>query len=175
MCELFERPLQNKKIIARCGLASFEIIGPYFFDDEGRNILSVDSRHYANMLTTFLEPVLDRRGIKLVATLFQWDEPTAHTARASMNTLREMFGNRLISHRVDIQWPPRSRDLNACDYFLWRYLKGKVYQNRPSNTADLKRNIRTEVVAVSPDVLQRALQGFPSQLQQQFVDNVGHR
>jgi len=42
-------------------------------------------------------------------------------------------------------WPPRSPDLSTCGFYLWGYLKGKVYANNPKTLEDLKENIRTEI------------------------------
>jgi hypothetical protein len=55
---------------------------------------------------------------------FQQDGATAHTARASMALLRERFPGRVISRFGDINWPPRSQDLTAPDFFLWGIFKG---------------------------------------------------
>jgi hypothetical protein len=35
--------------------------------------------------------------------------------------------------RDDIGCPPPSPDLTPCDFFLWGYLKAKVYEQRPLN------------------------------------------
>lgn len=170
--EMHERPLHSEKVVVWCGVASFGIIGPYFFEDGEGRAVTVTSQRYINMLQTFLAPELRQRGIADV-TWFQQDGATAHTSRASMGELREMFGARVISHRGDVQWPPRSPDLNACDYFLWGYLKSRVYQDRPRTIQDLKRNIRTEVAAISPNVLQRVMRSLPLRLQE-CADNDGH-
>ena len=49
---------------------------------------------------------------------FQQDGATAHTAQRSLQVLREMFPDRLISLRGDIGWPARSPDLSPCDFFF---------------------------------------------------------
>jgi hypothetical protein len=64
------------------------------------------------------------------------------------------------------------RDLNACHFFLWGYLKSKVYENKPRTTMDLKRNIRDEVAAISPTTLLRVMQNFQKGLRE-CVDNNG--
>ncbi|GFV06257.1 hypothetical protein TNCV_4589161 [Trichonephila clavipes] len=48
---------------------------------------------------------------------------TCHTARATIDLLKDTSGDRLIS-RLDL-WncPPRSCDLTPLDYFLWGYVK----------------------------------------------------
>lgn len=40
-------------------------------------------------------------------------EPQAHTVGATMDLLRPVFGERLISKRAEIEYPARSPDLTA--------------------------------------------------------------
>ena len=54
---------------------------------------------------------------------FQQDGATSHTSHASMAEIQSFFGDRIISKGL---WP-----LCLPDYFLWGYLKGRVYQNKP--------------------------------------------
>ena len=35
-------------------------------------------------------------------------------------------------------WPPHSPDLNPLDFFLWGYLKDKVYTPKPATLQDLR-------------------------------------
>jgi hypothetical protein len=74
-----------------------------------------------------------------------------------MRILSEMFPACVISRTGNIEWPARSPDLNACDFFLWGNLKSKVYEKKPSTTEDLKQNIREEGAAISPTMLQRVM------------------
>ena len=50
---------------------------------------------------------------------FQQDGATAHTAGEVMAWLNVRFSRRLISHRSEFQWPPRSPDLSPLDFYLW--------------------------------------------------------
>jgi len=77
----------------------------------------VTSERYVAMLRNFCEPELCRRGIDLSSVWFQQDGATAHTARASMSVLWEMFPQHGISCGGDVPWPASSPDLSACDYF----------------------------------------------------------
>jgi hypothetical protein len=83
-----------------------------------------------------------------------------------------MFPGRVISRRGNIEWPTGSPDLNACNFFLWRYLKSKVYEKKPKTMVDLKQNIRDEVAAISPTMLQRVMQNFQKRLLE-CADNRG--
>ncbi|GFW43249.1 DUF4817 domain-containing protein [Trichonephila clavipes] len=62
---------------------------------------------------------------------FQQDGATCHTARATIDLLKDMFGDRLISRFGPVNWPPRSCDLTPLDYFLWSYVKSLVYADKP--------------------------------------------
>ncbi|GFX92195.1 uncharacterized protein TNCV_1741151 [Trichonephila clavipes] len=54
---------------------------------------------------------------------FQQDSATCHTARATIDLLKDTFGDRLISRFGPVNWPPGSCDLTPLDYFLWGYVK----------------------------------------------------
>ena len=68
----------------------------------------------------------------------------------SIVALRRLFPQRVISRFGDVPWPPRSPDLLAPDFFLWGYLKIKVYINRPTDLHALKENIREEIAKLLP-------------------------
>ncbi|GFY06353.1 uncharacterized protein TNCV_2681411 [Trichonephila clavipes] len=72
----------------------------------------------------------------------QQDGATAHAARPTMNLLREIFGERLISKNSDSSWPPHSPDLIGPDFFLCGYLTEKV------TIRQLKQNIRDEILSL---------------------------
>ena len=57
----------------------------------------------------------------------QQDGDTCHTAEAILDVLRSVLEDRIISHRVDVVWPPRSCDLTPLDYYLWGVVKDKLY------------------------------------------------
>jgi hypothetical protein len=48
-----------------------------------------------------------------------------------------------------------------------------VYEKKPRTTVDLKQNIRENVAAISPNMLQRVMQNF-QKLLEECVDNKGH-
>ena len=81
---------------------------------------------------------------------FQQDGATAHTARHSMELLKQVFGNRIISKGV---YPPRSPDLSPPDYFLWGACKSVVYKNTPKSIDDLKAAIREYFASITQDTL----------------------
>jgi len=48
--------------------------------------------------------------------------------------LNNVFRARWIGRRGEIEWPARSPDLTPLDYFLWDYLKDRVYRTKPTRT-----------------------------------------
>jgi hypothetical protein len=123
------------------------VIGPYFFEDERGNATTVTSERYVDILEIFVAEQLQNFS-DLRNPWFQQDGATAHTARASVAAVRQLFGNHVISRFGDIYWPPRSPDLSVCDFFLWGHLKSKVYTTRPTTILELKTRIREEIAAI---------------------------
>ena len=64
--------------------------------------------------------------------------------------------------------------LRVPNYFLWAYLKGRVYQNKPRTIDDLKANITEEIQAVTADVLTRIFQNMARRIQSYLDANVDH-
>jgi len=56
-------------------------------------------------------------------------------------------------------WPARSPDLTPCEYFLWGYVKDKVFlPPQTLSIPDLKNRITAAVETITPDLLSRVWQ-----------------
>lgn len=163
---LHERPLHSPKLVVWAGITSTGIIGPYFFEDERGHAMTVRANNYCNMLADFLVPALQELQGNTSRMWFQQDGATCHTARVSIELLKNVFPGKLISKRGDIEWPPRSPDLSPCDYFLWGYLKSVVYENNPTNLEQLKRNIIQESNKIPRTTFQRVFQNLRLRFQE---------
>ena len=64
-----------------------------------------------------------------------------------------------------IGWPPRSPDLTPSDFFLWGYLKAKVYEHRQTLEA-LKEAIWQEVAAITPEMILKVMDNYRERLHQ---------
>ena len=76
-----------------------------------------------------------------------------------MEWLDSIFMDRMLaikSMRGD-SWAPYSPDCNPCDFFLWGYLKEKVYQPLPLTMASLKRKIKTEFERIPELMVSKAV------------------
>ena len=77
-----------------------------------------------------------------------------------MQYLRGQFPSRVISLRGDLPWPPRSPDLTVCDFFLWGYLKHKIWSvphdQQPNNLRQLREAIIAECHNIDQQIIQRS-------------------
>ncbi|GFX29625.1 putative LOC100569746 [Trichonephila clavipes] len=95
---------------------------------------------------------------------FQQDGAICHTARATIDVLKDTFRDRLISRFGPVNWPPRSCDLAPLDYFLWGYVKSLVYANKPQTLDHLEDNIRRVIADIRPQMLEKVIENWTSRL-----------
>ncbi|GFU26602.1 uncharacterized protein TNCV_1837301 [Trichonephila clavipes] len=105
----------GQKLTVWCNLWAGGIIGPYFKNDEGHNV-TVNGDRYRAMITNVFIPELNNHDVQEL--WFQQDGATCHTARATIDLLKDTLGDRLISRFGSVNWPPSSCDLTPLDYFL---------------------------------------------------------
>ncbi|GFY07699.1 uncharacterized protein TNCV_4095691 [Trichonephila clavipes] len=87
---------------------------------------------------------------------------SSHTARATIDLLKDTFGDRLISRFGPVNWPPRSCDLTPLDYFLWGYVKSLVYADKPQTLDHLENNIRRVIADIRPHMLEKVIENWTS-------------
>ncbi|GFT01369.1 uncharacterized protein TNCV_3215001 [Trichonephila clavipes] len=114
------------------------------------------------MITNFFIPELNNHDVQEL--WFQQDGATCHTARATIDLLKETFGDRLISRFGPVNWPPRSCDLTPLDYFLWGYVKSLVYADKPQKLDHLEDNIRRVIADIRPQMLEKVIENWTSRL-----------
>lgn len=153
--------LHSRKVTVWAAMSRKAIIGPFFFR-EGE---TVTGDRYREMIDNFFIPELYCLGETEDSVLFQQDGATAHTADETMDLLGDYFGNRLISYRANVPWPPRSPDLTPLDFFLWGYLKSRVYADNPRTLEDLKDAIRLEMQSIKAEMLQNVSRSFEGRLE----------
>ncbi|GFW83909.1 uncharacterized protein TNCV_856921 [Trichonephila clavipes] len=80
------------------------------------------------MITNFFNPELNNHDVQEL--WFQQDGAKCHTARATLDLLKDTFGDRLISRFGPVNWPPRSCDLTPR---LFSDLPGNCKQKNTGN------------------------------------------
>ncbi|MCL4142993.1 UNVERIFIED_CONTAM: hypothetical protein GTU68_009257 [Idotea baltica] len=134
------RPLSKEKVPVWCAIGRNGISRPFLFEDEDENRVTVDTNRYIALMRKKFIPTLRRkRGVDMKSVIYQQDGAPPHCTDNSFPI------DRFISRGTDFPWPPNSPDMNPCVYFLWEYLKEKIYHNNPLTLEDLKDNIRREM------------------------------
>lgn len=72
--------------------------------------------------------------------------------------LKKHFHIRLISKNGDLRWLPKYPDHSVPDFFLWDYIKDRVYMNKPQRQyleriKEISQKTQRKVMAA---ILQRA-------------------
>jgi hypothetical protein len=69
---------------------------------------------------------------------------------------RRWIGRAGASDVVWCRWPPRSPDLTPCDFFLWGYIKDKVFvPPLPRSLPELRQRITTAIPSITRDTLHK--------------------
>ncbi|GFX42942.1 DUF4817 domain-containing protein [Trichonephila clavipes] len=153
-----ETPLHPEKLTVWCALWPGGILHQ---NDEGHNI-TINGDRYRAMITTFFIPELNNHDVQEL--WFQQDSATCHTARATIDLLKDTFGDRLISRFGPVNWPPRSCDLTPLDYFLWSYVKSLVYADKPQMLDHLEDNICRVIADIRSQMLEKVIENWTSRL-----------
>ncbi|GFT32581.1 uncharacterized protein TNCV_3145351 [Trichonephila clavipes] len=114
------------------------------------------------MITNFFIPELNNHDVQEL--WFQQHGATCHKARATIDLLKDTFGDRLSSRFGPVNWPPRSCDLTPLDYFLWGYVKSLVYADKPQTLDHLEDNIRRVIAYIPPQMLEKVIENSTSRL-----------
>ena len=61
------------------------------------------------------------------------------------------------------------------DFFLWGYLKERVYVGRPQTRDELKQSIRTEITAIQVDMLSHTLRDMRNRALECFSHDGEHK
>jgi len=157
-----------QKVNVWTGIVGHNFIGPFFING------NLTSEVYLNLLVENVIPQLevlypDRQNI-----WFQQDGAPAHFGLIVRNFLNETFPNQWIGRRGEIEWPARSPDLTPLDFYLWGYLKDKVYENKPENIEDLKAKIVNEMRHIPRITFDNVLREFRDRLGYCLAQNGRH-
>ena len=72
--------------------------------------------------------------------------------------------NARCNDKDNIQGGSKRTHVFECDFFLWGYLKSKVYVRKPRTVDDLKVSIRKEIATVPQEMLANVMQNFEERL-----------
>lgn len=156
-----EKPLHSPRTTVWAAIWDGGIIGPIFFDT------NVNGENYLNLLQSHFWPAFSNLP-NAENFFFMQDGAPPHWSIAIRHWLNEKFPNRWIGRGTDrdlnIKWPARSPDLTPCDFFLWGFIKSKVYRTQPQNIDELKTRIQQACAEVTLDMLHNSMVSFQNRL-----------
>lgn len=152
-----------QKVNVWAGILGDHIIGPLFI--EGNLTGQLYLQMLQNEITPLIDEVVGANPLEFdMEVIFQQDGATPHYSREVRNYLNRVYINRWIGRRGVIEWPARSPDLTPMDFFLWGYLKSKVYYTEPSTVDVLKHRIRNVCANIGPQMLNNVRTEFQNRL-----------
>ncbi|GBN78096.1 hypothetical protein AVEN_75964-1 [Araneus ventricosus] len=83
--------------------------------------------------------------------------------------IRDSFQQQVIGYVGCVKWPPRSPALNTLDFFLWGYIKQRVYATPPPKLQELRNRITDACASVSPAMLYNVQREVQSRVQMSIV------
>jgi len=150
--------MHPQRVIVWCGFWSGGIIGPFFFENEQGAAVTVNGDRYRAMLNEFLFTKFEEEDTNDI--WFQQDGAPCHTVNVTIDLLRTVFENRIISRNADVNWPPHSCDLTPLDYFLWGAVKDKCYANQPETIQELKHEIKVAIDEIRAHTVENVLKNW---------------
>ena len=90
-----EKPAHPKRITVWCGFWSKGLIGPFFFENDQGEAVTVNGNRYRAMLNEFLFTKIEEKDFDNI--WFERCGATCYTAEVTHDVLRPVFENRIIS------------------------------------------------------------------------------
>lgn len=144
-----------QKVNVWAGIRNGTIIGPFRIDG------NLNGPNYLDMLRNTIIPALQQAtGENFNNIQFQQDGAPPHWTVPVREYLNEVFPNRWIGRDGPTPWPARSPDLTPLDFFLWGYLKSKVYATPPQNLDDLWNRIQQQAALIDEEMIKKAVDSF---------------
>jgi len=159
--EVYEKGLHDKKVTAWAAMSMSGIIGPYFFESDTGETVTINSDRYLAILSRFWRSLGQKFGqVNRQTQWFQQDGASVHVSGISLDWIRRHFGQRVISRRTVHPWSPNSPDLSPLDFHLWGFLKDQLIGNTFGSTTELKTAIIEATQRIPIEQCQRVMANF---------------
>ena len=167
------RPLHPQRVTVWCAISSAGIIGPIIVTE------TINGDVYRDQILEVFFRKARRHGL-IRDFWFMQDGARPHRTPGNLARIAQVFGDRIIGLDAErhtgggIDWPPYSADLNVDDFFLWGYVKDRVYQTSIENTEQLIERIKEVIKAIPDDMRRKACAQFETRLRHIIVNDGKH-
>lgn len=154
-----EVPLHSPRVTVWAAIGYQGVIGPFFFQE------NITGESYLKLLQQQVLPVVQEfpRFDELV---FMQDGAPPHWSLAVRNWLSNTFPNRWMGRSSpNLPWPPYSPDLTPMDFFLWGWVKERVYKTPLRDLVELRERIEEAFVSLAQEMVNRSIDSYARRLQ----------
>lgn len=133
---------------------------------------TMNGESYCEILQQKVVPYFQRRH----EMWYQQDGAPPHFCLRAREILNTELAGRWIGRRGAVDWPARSPDLTACDYWLWSYLRQKVYTPGvvfPNRDA-LQQRIIHELESIPLEMYRKSIRNFQERLRKCIANQGGY-
>lgn len=153
------------------GILGDRLIGPVVLPNR------LNGLDYHNFLVNDLPRLLE--DVPLIQRQRMWymqDGAPPHYLQIVRAHLNQTYGENWIGRQGPIAWPPRSPDLNPLDFFLWGFLKTKVYSTPINDVAELQQRVLNvcDEIRVIPGIFGRVRFNLRRRARICFENDGGH-
>ena len=150
--------MHPQQVTVSWGFCYGGIIGPFLFENKQEAAVTVNGERYRAILNEFLFPKIDEDDMDDI--WYEQDGATCHTTNLTIDLLRTVFGNQIISRNSNVDWPPQSCDLTALDYFLWGAVEDNCYSDLTETIEAFKHEIEVAIHGIEAQTIENVLKNW---------------
>ncbi|GBN41737.1 hypothetical protein AVEN_192270-1 [Araneus ventricosus] len=153
--------LHFQKVTVWCGFTAAFTVGPFFFEEIGPSgpvTCTIKGTRYEYILQNQLISALQQRRCVDRTIFIQYGVPPQIATLLKHLLNLHFVKDRIISRHFPTAWPPRSPDLNPCDFWLWGYIKDVVYGDPVANLTELKNRITQHIHNITTETLRSVVE-----------------
>jgi hypothetical protein len=153
-----EEPLHSPRVTVWAAIGCQGVIGPVFVDG------NITGASYLALLQQQFLPVAQEFP-KFNDLVFMQDGAPPHWSRAVRNWLSVTLPNRWMGRgSPNLPWPPYSPDLTPMDFFLWGWVKHRVFRTPVADLVDLRGRIQQAFIELPMEMVIRSIESYPRRL-----------
>jgi hypothetical protein len=161
-----EQPLHSPRITVWGAIGCQGVIGPFFFHG------NVTGASYLDLLQQQFLPAAQQFP-EFHELVFMQDGAPPHWSLRVREWLSVTFPNRWMGRNSpNLPWPPYSPDLTPMDFFLWGWVKDRVYHEPISDIVELRLRIQEAFQVLPMDMVKRSIDSYVRRLHR-CIENGG--